>query len=161
VLGSVGSVIPTFKKQIEMGGPVTVTHQDMERYFMTIPEAVSLVMIAGTLAEGGEIFELDMGSPVRIYDLAKEMIRMSGYEPDKDIKIEFVGVRPGEKMFEEIAFGSEKVMKTSQEKLYVMKGNGIDAESFMVKLSLVKQAALAYDASQLSEILMEAVSSFS
>jgi FlaA1/EpsC-like NDP-sugar epimerase len=161
VLGSSGSVISTFKKQIEMGGPVTVTHQNMERYFMTIPEAVSLVMIAGTLAEGGEIFELDMGKPVNIYDLAKEMIRMSGLEPDHDIKIEFVGARPGEKMFEEIAFSSEEVIETSQEKLYVMKSNGIDTDLFMEKLAAVKQAALLYDYSRLATILMETVGSFS
>ena len=161
VLASTGSVIPTFQKQIEMGGPVTVTHQDMERYFITIPEAVSLVMIAATLADGGEIFVLDMGKPVRIYDLARELIRLSGYEPEKDIRIEFIGVRPGEKMVEEIALDSEKVNRTTQEKLFVMKGDGCDVASFREKLAEIKEAAEAYDEGRLKAVLMETVERFS
>ena len=126
VLGSNGSVIPTFKKQIEMGGPVTVTHRDIERYFMTIPEAVQLVLEAGAMAKGGEIFVLDMGEPIKIYDLACTLIRLAGLEPHRDIKIEFTGLRPGEKMYEEINFSNEEVAKTANNKIYVMQANGYD-----------------------------------
>ena len=161
VLASTGSVIPTFQKQIEAGGPVTVTHQDMERYFITIPEAVSLVMIAGTLAEGGEIFILDMGKPVKIYDLAKELIRLSGFEPERDIRIEFIGPRPGEKMIEEIILDSEKASKTAQEKLFVMMSKSFDANAFQSKLAQIKEAGRAYDPDRLKEILMETAEAFS
>lgn len=121
VLGSSGSVVPFFKKQIEKGGPVTVTHPEMRRYFMTIPEAVQLVLEAGAMAKGGEIFVLDMGKPVLIYDLACDLIRLSGYEPEKDIKIEFTGLRPGEKLFEEISLAEEDVVKTPNNKIYICK----------------------------------------
>ncbi|HEX2937816.1 MAG TPA: nucleoside-diphosphate sugar epimerase/dehydratase [Ruminiclostridium sp.] len=121
VLGSSGSVVPFFKKQIAEGGPVTVTHPEMRRYFMTIPEAVQLVLEAGAMADGGEIFVLDMGKPVLIYDLACDLIRLSGYEPDKDIKIIFTGLRPGEKLFEEISLAEEDVVKTPNNKIYICK----------------------------------------
>lgn len=117
VLGSSGSVIPTFKRQIAAGGPVKVTHPDMERYFMTIPEAVNLVLQSGALGSGGEIFVLDMGKPVRIAELAKHLIELSGFKPDEDIEIEFVGLRPGEKLFEEIQHKAENLAPTNHPKI--------------------------------------------
>lgn len=121
VLGSSGSVIPTFIKQINEGGPITVTDKDMKRYFMTIPEAVRLVLQAGAMAQGGEVFVLDMGEPVYIYDLAKDLILMSGLVPDKDIEIKISGLRPGEKLFEELQYGDENVDKTRHKDIFVCK----------------------------------------
>ncbi|MBX9136398.1 polysaccharide biosynthesis protein [Clostridium sp. K12(2020)] len=121
VLGSNGSVIPLFKKQIAAGGPVTLTHKDITRYFMTIPEASQLVLQAGAYAEGGEIFVLDMGKPVRIYDLAENLIKLSGFEPNKDIKIEVTGLRPGEKLYEELLMNEEGLTETKHEKIFIGK----------------------------------------
>lgn len=128
VLGSNGSVIPLFKKQIAKGGPVTVTHKDITRFFMTIPEAAQLVLQAGAYAEGGEIFVLDMGKPVRIYDLACDLIRLSGFEPDKDIKIEVTGLRSGEKLYEELLMAEEGLGETKHKKIFVGRPTFSDIE---------------------------------
>ncbi|SPF49825.1 Capsular polysaccharide biosynthesis protein CapD [Candidatus Desulfosporosinus infrequens] len=126
VLGSRGSVIPTFKKQIAKGGPVTVTHPEMVRYFMTIPEAAQLVIQAGAMARGGEVFILDMGKPVRIVDLAQDLIRLSGFEVDVDMKIVFTGMRPGEKLYEELLTADEGTTSTKHQRIFVAKPNGVD-----------------------------------
>ena len=140
VLGSNGSVIPLFKRQIEEGGPVTVTHPDIIRYFMTIPEAVSLVLQAGYYAKGGEIFVLDMGAPVKIDDLARNLIRLSGYEPDVNIKIEYTGLRPGEKLYEELLMGEEGLQKTANKLIYIGKPIDIEDTVFYTKLERLKYA---------------------
>lgn len=126
VLGSRGSVIPIFQEQIKNGGPVTVTHPDMRRYFMTIPEAVQLVLQAASMSTGGEIFILDMGEPVKIVDMARELIRLSGFEPERDIAIEYTGVRPGEKMYEEILTSEEGTSATRHKRIYVAKNQDFD-----------------------------------
>ena len=139
VLGSNGSVIPLFKKQIEAGGPVTVTHPDIIRYFMTIPEAVSLVLQAGAYAKGGEIFVLDMGEPVKIVDLARNLILLSGHKPDEDIQIVFTGLRPGEKLYEEMLMKEEGMQETANKLIHIGKPIQMDEEKFLKQLEEIKE----------------------
>lgn len=141
VLGSNGSVIPLFLKQIESGGPVTLTHKEITRFFMTIPEAVSLVLKAGLMARGGEIFVLDMGQPVKIYDLAVNLIKMKGYVPGQDIKIEIVGLRPGEKLYEELLMAEEGLQSTTNDLIFIGKPIDLDGEKFLEELNHLIQIA--------------------
>lgn len=146
VLGSAGSVIPIFKEQISRGGPVTVTHPDMQRYFMTIPEACQLVLQAGTMGGGGEIFVLDMGEPVKILDLARDLIELSGFAPDEEIAIEFSGVRPGEKLFEELSVSEENADKTRHPKIFIGRGKPPEASAIHATIARLRELADAGDA---------------
>ena len=159
VLGSNGSVIPLFKKQIEEGGPVTVTHPDIIRYFMTIPEAVSLVLQAGYYARGGEIFVLDMGEPVKIDTMARNMIRLSGYEPDVDIKIVYTGLRPGEKLYEELLMKEEGMQETANKLIHIGKPIEMDDEKFRQQLEMLDKACKA-EVSNMKDIVAEIVPTY-
>lgn len=159
VLGSNGSVIPLFKKQISKGGPVTVTHPDIVRYFMTIPEAVSLVLQAGAHAKGGEIFVLDMGEPVKILELAKNLIKLSGYRVDEDIQIVYTGLRPGEKMYEELLIQEEGLEKTSNKMIFIGKPVVFDETAFEQQLVYLKEECMK-DSENIKKIVKEIVETY-
>lgn len=160
VLGSRGSVVPLFKKQIERGGPVTVTHPNMIRYFMTIPEASKLVIQAGSYGKGGEVFLLDMGDPVRIADLAADLIRLAGLEEGKDIKIEFSGLRPGEKLFEELLTAEEGVTATRNKKIFIARPEVVNEEFINAHIAALLEAADAGNRSRIINLLREAIPAF-
>lgn len=160
VLGSNGSVIPLFKEQIRTGGPVTVTHPDIIRYFMTIPEAVSLVLTAGSLAKGGEIFILDMGEPVKIRVLAENLIRLSGFKPYEDIKIEYTGLRPGEKLYEELLLNEEGITKTDNKKIYIGKPIVFNTDMFFKHLLKLYYAAQRNHKDEVEKIIAEVVPTY-
>lgn len=159
VLGSNGSVIPLFKRQIAEGGPVTVTHPDIIRYFMTIPEAVSLVLQAGAYAKGGEIFILDMGEPMKILDLAKNLIQLSGYTVDEDIKIEFTGLRSGEKLYEELLMAEEGMKDTENKMIHIGHPIEFDEELFMKQLAELKEACY-HESDRIKELVAEVVTTY-
>jgi FlaA1/EpsC-like NDP-sugar epimerase len=157
VLGSNGSVVPIFKEQITRGGPITVTHPDMRRYFMTIPEACQLVLQASTMGKGGEIFVLDMGEPVRIVDLARDLILLSGLRPEHDIKIEFSGIRPGEKLFEEINVEDEDLLPTHHQKIRVFAGAMKPWDQIGTQLTRLRRCCECGDAGEVVTMLRDMV----
>jgi len=160
VLGSNGSVIPHFKKQIEKGGPVTITHPDIIRYFMTIPEACELVLQAGTMGKGGEIYVFDMGKPIKILDLAKRMIKLSGYTPDVDIKIDFIGLRPGEKLYEELLTDNSTTIPTHHEKIMISRDPLMEFEDIEILCRQIMRSAIKKDGLQVVKILKAIVPEF-
>jgi FlaA1/EpsC-like NDP-sugar epimerase len=157
VVGSVGSVVPLFKKQIQKGGPVTVTDPEVTRFFMTIPEACQLILQAGAMGNGGEIFILDMGTPIKIADMAKDLIRLSGFEPDVDIKIEYIGLRPGEKLYEELITEGENIVPTRHEKIMVLRGIECDLQLLNGKVDELAHFAEEQDGEQVKMKLKQIV----
>jgi len=160
VLGSKGSVIPIFKKQIENGGPITVTHAEIKRYFMTIPEAAQLVIQAGTLGNGGEVFVLDMGKPVKIIDLAEDLIRLSGLKPYEDIDINIIGLRPGEKLYEELLVKNEKSIPTKHERIFINDLELVESKKLINKVEMLKKAAAQSDRNQIITILVSLLNNY-
>jgi len=157
VAGSVGSVVPLFRKQIEKGGPVTVTHPEITRYFMTIPEACQLILQAGAMGDGGEIFILDMGTPIKISDMARDLIRLSGFEPDIDIKIEYIGLRPGEKLYEELITEGEGIIPTGHEKIMVLSGTECNMDLLNGGIDELARLAYEQDPQKIRDKLQEIV----
>ena len=157
VLGSAGSVVPLFQQQLKAGGPLTVTHPDMQRYFMTIPEACQLILQAMVNGEGGEIFVLDMGEPIKISYLAEQMIRLAGKEPGKDILIEYTGLRPGEKLYEELFHESEQLIPTTHEKLFKARFRELDWEELNQTMRLLNIAGVEYQEPELLVLLQSLV----
>jgi FlaA1/EpsC-like NDP-sugar epimerase len=161
VLGSRGSVIPIFQEQIKRGGPVTITHPEMERYFMTIPEAVLLVLQAGAMGNGGEVFVLNMGEPVKIYDVACELIRLSGLQPEKDIPIVFTGIRPGEKLFEEVLTAEEGVEPTAHPKIFKARiKNSLNQDFLNKNIEKLKNFAQHQDIPSIIQILQDLIPTY-
>ena len=162
VIGSSGSVIPIFQKQIQSGGPITITDPKMERYFMSISESAQLILQAGSMGNGGEIFVLDMGNPVNIKDIAYELIRLSGLEPEKDISIEYIGLRPGEKLFEELSTKEENVAATTHEKILMMKNTKEDNWNMMTEyIERILQSSKSYDTKRISSEILKCVPEYS
>lgn len=157
VVGSIGSVVPLFKKQIAQGGPVTVTHPDITRYFMMIPEACQLILQAGSMGKGGEIFILEMGTSIKIDDMARDLIRLSGFEPDVDIKIEYTGLRPGEKLYEELIIEGENIVPTSHEKIMVLKGEEQNLRVMNGKIDRLDELAVNQESDGIKTLLKEIV----
>lgn len=157
VVGSVGSVIPLFKKQIASGGPVTITHPEVTRFFMTIPEAGQLILQAGAMGRGGEIYLLKMGEPVKILDMAKDLIRMSGFEPEKDIEVKYIGLRPGEKLYEELITEGENIVPTDHRKIMVLTGQDCDLDRLNGNIDAVIQAARAHNTPKIVDLLCDIV----
>ena len=160
VLGSNGSVIPLFKKQIATGGPVTVTHEEVTRYFMTIPEAVQLVIQAAALGKGGEVFVLDMGEPVKIIDLAKDLIKLSGLKLGEDIDIEITGLRPGEKLYEELLHDTENSIRTEHERIYITRLEEIDPAALAAALEDLWEESCQDNAIAIIRLLMDLVETY-
>jgi len=157
VIGSSGSVIPLFQEQIVRKGPVTVTHPEVTRYFMSIPEAAQLILQAGAMGKGGEIFILDMGKPINIAEMARDLIRLHGLEPDRDIAIEYIGLRPGEKLYEELITEGEGIVPTSHKKIMVLRGNSFPPEVMLKRVNELLAVARLYDDSAIRRKLREIV----
>nr|MCH9689062.1 polysaccharide biosynthesis protein [Gammaproteobacteria bacterium] len=160
VLGSVGSVVPLFQKQLKAGGPLTVTHPDIQRYFMTIPEASQLILQAMANGEGSEIFVLDMGEPIKITYLAEQMIRLAGKTPGTDIKIEYTGLRPGEKLFEELFHPSEELVQTAHEKLFKARFRALDWDELTETLRMMQVACNTHEIGEIKVLLKSLVPEF-
>ena len=160
VLGSNGSVIPLFQKQIKEGGPITLTHMNITRYFMLIPEAAQLVLQAGAFAKGGEVFVLDMGKPVRIYDLAVNLIRLSGFKPNKYIKIDITGLRPGEKLYEELLMNNDNLSKTAHKKIFIDRPESIGLSALVSKIDKLVFVAKMENKEKIVDILKEIVPTY-